>query len=327
MERYKIVHLSKELADLALQIDSQEFPGWRDHPLTGLLVERLYQISHTGAHQDASFALLLEGRPALMAQATQEKGKLSWFDMPSNFAFCKGLDSIQAGRVMTRALRHLESSGFESAWISKGVLPPPEPNAVDRICLEREAKMIMSAHAVADLTYDVDFLRRDVRESSRSLLNWGERNLDIRIINSGCVDEGLLNLYPEFHARISGSVKHGREYWDAFFEGVRSGFGEMVLGFYQESLVSALLVMDQGDCAYYISAVNDRNRFDKPLGHWPLFLSLLRAKERGMRRYHVGEFYSGAEGISEKQKKIAYFKRGFTSGLVYCPSWRIVFSS
>jgi hypothetical protein len=325
MERYRIIARKEELADLATRIDRADFPGWRDHPLTGRLVERLYQISHPDTHQNSTFALLLEGRPALMVQATQEKGELSWFDMPSNFALCKGLDSISAGRVVTRALRHLESLGFESAWVSKGVLPPPEPNAVDRICLERRAEMIMSAHAVADLTHDIDFLRRDVRESSRSLLNWGERNLDVRIINSSHPDEGLLNLYPEFHARISGSAKHGQEYWDAFFESVRNGFGEMILGFYQKDLVSALLVMDQGGCAYYISAVNDRNRFDKPLGHWPLFLSLLRAKERGMRRYDVGEFYSSTEGANEKQENIGYFKRGFTSGLIYSPSWRIAF--
>jgi hypothetical protein len=327
MDRYRIIGKREELAELRLSANARDFPGWRDHPLTGEFVDRLYQISHQNSHPDASFALLLDGRPALLVQATRENDKLAWFDIAAHFSLHRDLDPIEASRVVTRAMRHIESLGFKSAWIDKGILPPPEANAIDRICLERQANMTITAHAVAELRRSEDFLRRDIRESSRSLLNWGRRNLEMRYVTATNFDQGLLALYPAFHARISGSAKHSEEYWQAFFASIKMGSGEMILGFCEGDLVSALIVMDQGDCAYYISAVNDRERFDKPLGHWPLFSSMLRAKERGRIYFDVGEFYCSAGPINEKQDKIAYFKRGFTSGTVYSPSWNLQFKS
>jgi hypothetical protein len=326
MERYKTVHKKEYLADLFSQVDPQDFPGWRDHPLTGNFVDRLYQISHSSRHTDASFALLLNEKPALLVQATREGDKLAWFDLPAHFSLHRGIDPIDSSRIVTRAMRHIQSLGFTSAWIDKGILPPPEANAIDRVCLERGANLTVTAHAVADLTKSEDFLRQDIRESSRSLLNWGQRNLEMRHATATNFDKELLALYPEFHARVSGSAKHISEYWEAFFESIKQGSGEMSLGFYEETLVSALIVMDQGECAYYISAVNDRERFDKPLGHWPLFSSMLRAKARGLRLFDVGEFYCSSGLANEKQDKIAYFKRGFTSGMIYSPSWLIKFS-
>jgi hypothetical protein len=323
MERYKIIHKKEDLANLYSQVDPCNFPGWRDHPLTGKFVERLYQISHRNSHPDASFALLLEGKPALLVQATQNDGKLSWFDMPAHFSLRQGVNPIDASRIVARAMRHIESLGLKSAWIDKGILSSLEANAVDRICLERQAKMTITAHAVADLRQNEDFLRRDIRESSRSLINWGQRNLEMRYVNAENFDKELLALYPVFHARVSGSAKHGSEYWEVFFECIKQGYGEMSLGFYEGDLMAALIVLDQGECAYYTSAVNDRERFDKPLGHWPLFSSMLRAKERGRRYYDVGEFYCSTWPINEKQDKIAYFKRGFTSGMIYNHSWEV----
>ena len=63
---------------------------------------------------------------------------------------------------------------------------------------------------------------------------------------------------------------------------------------------------------YYASGVYDRERFDQPLAHWPLYDAIRRSGARGMRRFDLGEL--PAKGtVSDKEFNIGYFKRGFAS--------------
>ena len=111
------------------------------------------------------------------------------------------------------------------------------------------------------------------------------------------------------------------------YETIASGSGELSLGHDNAgSLVSATLAIDGDRVSQYSSAVYDRARFDKPLGHWPVFDAILRARKRGMSYFDLGDIPAAGTG-SDKALSVAKFKRGFVDSLDYQLSWLLPFPS
>ena len=164
--------------------------------------------------------------------------------------------------------------------------------------------------ASADLSLSEVALRRDLRRSYRSLINWGQRNLAL------VHGPDLIFIYADFHAKVAGREVYDRAYWADLASRFRNA-GDLTLGYAvgQADPVAGLVVVDEGDTALYWSAVNDRDKFDKPMGHWPVFDAMLRAKARGMRYFDLGEFYEKGT-VDEKTYGIGFFKKGFTSRYV-----------
>ncbi len=105
------------------------------------------------------------------------------------------------------------------------------------------------------------------------------------------------------------------------FDALVEGCGELVLAFLDDDvLVSGTMVVDGRQTSTYASAVNDRSRFDKPLGHWPLYNAIVRSKQRGLRYFDLGEIPPQGTA-SEKQYSIGQFKKGFTSRLEFRLHW------
>ncbi|MEK7246395.1 MAG: hypothetical protein AAB223_10300, partial [Pseudomonadota bacterium] len=72
----------------------------------------------------------------------------------------------------------------------------------------------------------------------------------------------------------------------------------------------------------YASGVYDRDRFEKPLGHWPVFDALVRAGRRGILRYDLGEVHPRG-AASDKEVQIGFFKKGFTERIVIWFEWQV----
>ena len=68
------------------------------------------------------------------------------------------------------------------------------------------------------------------------------------------------------------------------FDWISSGRGELVLGYLGEDLVAGTLVVDGATTALYASGVYDRDRFDKPLAHYPLWFAMRWGRMSVMRR-------------------------------------------
>ena len=117
-------------------------------------------------------------------------------------------------------------------------------------------------------------------------------------------------------AKVTGSISHGSAYWDIFWQEIIAGHGELSLGFLNDGrLATGTLVIDAEETTYYASGVYDRELFDKPLGHFPVFDSIVRSKSRGLKTYDLGEIFP-AGGSSEKEGQIGFFKKSITSTTV-----------
>ena len=83
------------------------------------------------------------------------------------------------------------------------------------------------------------------------------------------------------------------------------------------------MVADAGGTAYYASGVYDRSRFDKPLGHFPVFDAMIRAGGRGVARFDLGEIVPRTADADDKEVQIGFFKKGFTADFALINIWTV----
>ncbi len=328
MGRFAIVGAATDAFAGALAAEA--FEERNAHPVYGDFARIYYPIVFGESLEDCSFLVTDGGAPALFVQCSLKDGVLSHYGFPVRFHVRAGLESADALRCARLALDHIEETaapkGIREGRISggpaDGLLSP-----VDRACLDRAGRPELRMRAEADLSQPQEALRRDVRDSYRSLINWGRRNLRLVYVNAENPDRGLMDDYAAFHARTAGRTVHGEATWAAVFGHIAAGGGEVTMGFLEGGeLVASSMVVDGDRWAMYFSAVYDRDRFDKPMGHWPLFDAMLRAKARGRRYFDLGEFFPRGT-VSEKEYNIGFFKTGFTSRHVTEVVWRIPFRS
>ena len=326
MGRFSIVGAGTDAFAGALAAEA--FQERNAHPVYGDFATVYYPIVFGESLEDCSFLVTDGDAPALFVQCSLREDVLSHYGFPVHFHFRAGVEAADALRCARLALGHMDETaaakGIREARISggpaDGLLSP-----VDRACLDRAGRPELRMRAEADLSRPDEALRRDVRDSYRSLINWGRRNLRLVYVNAEDPDRSLIDDYADFHARTAGRTVHGDATWAALFEHIAAGAGEATMGYLDGGeLVAGSMVVDGDHTALYFSAVYDRDRFDKPMGHWPLFDAMVRAKARGRRYFDLGEFF--AQGTAgEKEYNIGFFKKGFTSRHVTEVVWRIPF--
>jgi hypothetical protein len=294
--------------------DPDAFPEWDAHPLSSDFAARLYTVVAPG-HQDRSFQVVGPKGVVLAARATSNGQEMSFYGLPMVLAVKQGLEEKERRQTIAAALDHLAALGEETGAAEAviGAMAAQTPDAVSAALIDRLAKGEARAWIVADLRREAELIKRDVRDSYRSLLNWGERNMTLKWVDRETPDRALFDLFPKFHAEISGRER-GDAYWDVYWQDILGGGSELLLGWLADgTLVSGSIVTGRGATAYYASGVYARDQFDKPLGHWPLWQAMMRAKAQGYARFDLGEL-ADRWRANDKEVNIAFFKRGFSSG-------------
>ena len=295
-----------------------------DEPAYGSFGRRYYPAALGGTWKDMSFAVLRSGAPAAVAVCGSDGGPICYYGLPMRIRFSEALGNRAFRAVLAQVLAHLSSMGGPNCGtdciIDDG---PPGGGAspLGRTLHAAGAVPRLKLHAKIDLNVPQESIGAGLRKSYRSLVNWGRRNITLTYVNAGNPDLSLFRAFQDFHRGVAGRVTRPQESWDIMFETVAHGCGELSLGHAADgNLISATLVIDGKTVSKYSSAVYDRDRFDKPIGHWPVFDAVLRAKARGRSCFHLGEIPT--MGIaSDKEVSIGKFKRGFTRRLDYRLVW------
>ncbi|BAE52613.1 GNAT family N-acetyltransferase [Paramagnetospirillum magneticum] len=320
MSKYRV----EPLAALA---PDDGFPQWDAHPLRGGFAARLYPTV-APAHTDCSAQVIGPAGPVVRLRATIGPDEISYWGLPALVTWKPDAEAKHIKSGLAATLDHLtaaaKAGGRSRLVIGSAAQADPDPLAA--LLADRGAEGLIQASAQVDLTRPEESLRADIRDSYRSLTNWGSRNLSLSFVNAAHPDRAAFNRFPEFHARVAGGRRRGDDYWQVYWTEIVEGRAEMVLGFLPSedgkdgTLVAGSIVVWAGGTAYYASGVYDRDKFDKPLGHWPLWTAILRAKAAGLRAFDLGE--SPSRGHADaKEASIAFFKRGFTSGRNFRIRW------
>lgn len=166
-----------------------------------------------------------------------------------------------------------------------------------------------------DLNLSEEEIKMNVRKSYKSLINWGQKNLDIKVYDESNMTDEVMTEFEEFHIDVSKRRTRTHKSWMLQSLAVKNGLGYVVMGYYKSRLVTATLVLNgEVDC-YYGVCVNDRELMAQhlPIGHYGLFKSILLAKEKGFRRFNFGDV---SDNLDPKVNEIVKYKRGF-SNLLY----------
>lgn len=322
--RFHIVESPLTAAGSFADLDPALFPGLEETPLCGGFIRRLYRTINPAGHPDRSFIVADEAGPVAAVPCTVQDGAISMFGLPIAIALRRDLDSA-AAKATAAALEHLDAIGAADGATVARLRGGEGANLgpIDTACIARLAKPETKMYAVVDLAGGEDAIRRGVRDSYRSLVNWGRKQMTMVYVNRDQPDRSRFEAYPAFHTLIAGPGARGRDYWETVWAEIVGGGAELSLGFMADgTLIAGTLTTFAGDLAYYASGTYDRDRFDKPIGHWPLFDAMVRAAARGLARYDLGEVPPRG-AASDKEVQIGFFKKGFTDTIVLRLEWSV----
>jgi FemAB family protein len=285
-------------------------------PLLARYYEAYFGSSYGG---DISFILHKENLPVGFVRAQVIDNVVTdngGFVEP--FVASKDVDSKELFVYLLKLLEnHPELQSINIIEINRGGVV----SQLGRHLLSKKASPQLGLMAIADLTQDESILKRDLRKSYRSLINWGNRSLTFEYITANSFSAEKFDSFRDFHIQIAGRETRSQETWAIQGELIRSGRAELILSYYEgRGLVGGAFFQDTGKTTVYGVGVYERELFDKPIGHSSLYQGMLRAKSRGQKSFLLGEISASGDG-SEKEFSIGQFKSGFTSNLLCSTKW------
>lgn len=298
------------------------FAGVEAHPVYGGFGRDYYPAVFQANRVDESFAVLDGSQPVALISCSAGSGEVDYFGFPIR-CFLRDGGQEWPGTAIDLIFEQLDklATQYQAARVtvgddaSLGML-----SAIGKQCLNRRAHGALRLTGLIDLK-DEAAMKRDVRKSYHSLINWGGRNLQTKIVDAANPDREMFARYQEFHRAVAGRVTRPQESWDAMFDWIARGRGELILGFLADGeLVTGTLAVDGTSASFYASGVYDRDRFDLPLAHWPLWQAILRSAGRGMQQFDLGDVPL-ADAATAKEVSIGYFKRGFATRIATWIAW------
>jgi hypothetical protein len=275
---------------------------------------RAYHPAIHGDDHDKSFAVTVEGRVALVCLCAPLEGKLGFYGMPLRPILRPDLENDSRLLAVRSAFQYLDRLGKAHNLEEVVVLGGSDGNisVYEEVARQFGGVVDRSPVAIVDLVAGPAAWRAALRKSSRSLVNWGRRNLSIGYVNQKTPDRIQFDRYRMFHAEVAGRVTRSDSSWDVMYNWIIQGGGELVLGTLGDTLVAGSMFVDGQEISTYASGVYDRAQFDKPLGHYLLWLGMERAQARGLKALELGAVPARGT-VTDKEYQIGYFKRGFAT--------------
>lgn len=296
---------------------SRAFSDAHRHPFFSVLGRHFYAETYD-QDVDTSFAVVRGNRPLILVFCNIHEGTLGLYGQPMILVPRADIAQSDYAASVCAAFEQIDILAGENDANEIVIREPVLGSLLSVLGHEsvaRGARPAVIQHGFCDLTLGESEIYRGVRKSFRSLINGGRRNMKMVYINAGNPEKSLFDAYCRFHARVAGRITRSERSWQAMFECIAGGSGELALAYYNDNeLVAGTMTMDGSDIAYYASGVYDRAHFDKPLGHFPVYDAILRSRARNMQRYDLGELVPKGVG-SEKEYNIGNFKRGFATAV------------
>jgi len=182
---------------------------------------------------------------------------------------------------------------------------------------------ISLASQVLDLSRDEQLLLRGMRKGHRADIARAAKLMKAEVLDAASISEESFERYRLLHRKAAGRVTRPLETFQMMYEWIRAGQAILAVATIGSSDVGFSLLSVYKDAAYYSSSCEDPEFNHLPIGHLLQWKAIQWLKRHGIRRYETGiqplrnQLHSNA---SEKELKIAFFKRGFGGDTV--PFWR-----
>lgn len=265
--------------------------------------------------------------PVLLMPMVLRNRQLSYFDMPASAVYANRLSETERIRVLEAACNLAIDYCLKTGT---GLIITRSSAVVNRIeiakwevkILQAGGQQITNYRGLLSLANKDEKILNQMRKSYRSLVNWGRREMQILFVDTTKLDEQLFNNFRQFHLQVAGRVTRPQASWTAMYELLKQGKAILGLGYLKGELVAATYFFYHAGFALYGSGVYDRMHFDKPISHWPVFATLQRAIDSGVILCDLGQVFPNL-GFSDKERNIAFFKKGFTNIIVDDAYWQL----
>ena len=266
-----------------------------------------YDTYHEGAYQDFRWVVFHQNMPVLALMATRKGGELGYFHFPGRFFECGDRELVKSAWkfFLTWLDRQIDTEFIHSLRVY-------EHPQISLQYLQSQTTRI-SRSSMIDLTLSETTLKANLRKSYKSLVNWGARSMKLHCMDAGNAKMEGFSKFKEFHQEVAGRITRSEASWEVQFKMIKDDQAFLVMGYLEEQLVSANLVLFGRKEVFYGVGVNNRElmKEGKPVSHYPLWYSILESKRRGFLYFDMNEV--NLHDADAKLNNISLFKLGFAS--------------
>lgn len=247
----------------------------------------------------------------------EDFASISFFEIP-----CLAIDSfyisLKQKKQIHLFLRELLSLDFNEFKIRGANCSSSLPSMCDYLLTNSLVKLSSLPTRLIDLKHDESELKRSLRKSYHSLINWGLREMDIQIYDQSNISWKIISQFRDLHIQEAGKETRSIRTWEKQFEAIASGAAFCITAILNKELVSAAYFSCSDRHCYYGSSASRRELFDKPISHALIWKAILEAKRLGALVFETGSTFVETinPSLSIKEKNISYFKQGFGGDLI-----------
>ncbi len=265
-----------------------------------------YSEYHEGRYKDLVFFVFHGNVPVLSFWGLSGDRDLGYFHMPAE-VIAAGEPAAVLDKAYKLLLTELERLiKTENVKEMKFTFDPYLVSAYFK-----DLTTVTRHDCIVNLELEEEQIRSNIRKSYKSLVNWGQRELQTHVMNSGNADPALYAQVREFHFHVAGRKTRSDASWQKHYEAILAGEGYLVIAHYKGQMASAAIVLHGKEEAFYGVGINDRKLMEEhPVSHYPLLAAILHAKSIGLKRFNMNEI--DPQGTDEKVDNIAVFKKGFS---------------
>ena len=256
------------------------------------------------------------GTPTAALVASDGPDGVAYFGKAATFEIAGDLTprgSLRVGREIAEAL--LGSSRNADRGLAVRIVGHgTELTGFERVLLASGASASLDYWAETNLALPEEQLWTSLRKSYRSLINVGQRELSIEVVDEATPDRERFEEFRTLHREVAGRVTRPSESWDIMHELLTEGRAQLVLARLGGRTVAGTFLMRFGNIAVYASGAYVRDLGKFPVSHWPLYASMHAAKRSGVERLVLGQaFLEDDSHATPKERSIGAFKTGFAS--------------
>ncbi len=294
------------------------------HPLYQTWNIRYYESLLNGSClKNCSFLIQEQDTPFLgvcvtMNTSPDGTNKLSGFGVLPLFYVENGdLDNTQlrgAYKLLKAEFDRLVKMHSATCIIYEDFLGNGNLSFVGKYLLGKGADAVPFFRQLIDLSAPEDELFRQIRKSYKSLVNWGSKNLSLRIIDKETITLEDIERFRLLHFRAAGRETRSKHTWYMQYEMVCHDEAFVIVGELHGELVTAGLFSYSPQYCYYGVSASKREMFNKPLSHSLIWSAMLYAKDKGCNLFEMGNLSYPRQGDavpSKKEMDISTFKQGF----------------
>lgn len=238
---------------------------------------------------------------------------------PAYFKIKPGLSTNEVKSVCSVATREMKRVITEHPGASLDYLEAFPSGALSKpggTLVEMGAELSFGLTSRINLSKEISSLKSDIRKSYKSFLNWGHSNLNISVIDSSNVNHEDIYTLRDFHVQFAGRQTRSNKTWELQCQMIRNGEAFMIKSQYLDRLASASLFLCNKTISYYGVSVSDRELFDYPISHAPMWRAVEYAKGIGCDYFELGgHIFTSSENTDKKILNISKYKRGFGGGV------------